>query len=294
MKIPSGLARGGAAVAMTALAALGWRAPVSIGRSAPIGRETLDRVWLGASGNIRIRMALPSEVREATLRGALPPSVADTPGVYRLTAVAPDGDSVSLATLLPFAWKNGARLGGYHIGNWPARPVNLPPGFIEVTRDNRSTPVSKRFQLGDFLTHDQQGIWPKYLLLQPRLVDKLELIGERLTALGVHSSLHVMSGFRTPRYNALGVGSRGGRARDSRHMYGDAADIFVDDDGNGVMDDLDGDGLVTVADGRFLLALAEQVERTHPDLIGGLSAYPATGAHGPFLHVDARGHRARW
>jgi hypothetical protein len=77
-------------------------------------------------------------------------------------------------------------------------------------------------------------------------------------------------------------------------MYGDAADIFVDADGDGRMDDLDGDGRVTVADSRFLLALAEQVERAHPDLAGGLSAYPANGQHGPFLHVDSRGHRARW
>lgn len=293
MKIPNGWARAGALIVMTGLAALGLRPP---GVAAPAGAvvpDTVDRIWLGASGNIRIRMALPFEVREATLRGTLPASVADTPGVYRLTAVAPDGDSVSLATLLPFAQKSGPRLGNYQIGIWPARPKNLPPGFIEVTQDNQGTPVSKRFRLADFLTHDQQGIWPKYLLLQPRLVDKLELIGERLAALGKHSSLHVMSGFRTPQYNALGVGALGGRARDSRHMYGDAADIFVDSDGNGVMDDLDGDGRVTVADGRYLLALAEQVERSHPDLIGGLSAYPANGVHGPFLHV-ARGHRARW
>ena len=34
-----------------------------------------------------------------------------------------------------------------------------------------------------------------------------------------------MSGFRTPAYNALGVGPLGGRARDSRHEFGDAADI---------------------------------------------------------------------
>ncbi len=270
---------------MLGLAALGSRQPVV--------RDTVDRTWLGASGNLRIRMMLPFEVRAAG-RGIFAPSVADTPGVYRLAAVAPDGDSVSLVTLLPFAQKSGSRLGSYRIGRWPAQAKNLPPGFIEVTRDNQHTPVSKRFRLADFLTHDQQAVWPKYLVLQPRLVDKLELIGERLAALGKHSSLRIMSGFRTPQYNALGVGPSGGRARDSRHMYGDAADVFVDHDGNGIMDDLDGDGRVTVADGRYLLALAEQVEKTHPELVGGLSAYPSNSAHGPFLHVDARGHRARW
>ena len=103
-----------------------------------------------------------------------------------------------------------------------------------------------------------------------------------------------MSGFRTPRYNALGVGAEGGRARASRHMYGDAADVFVDADGNGRMDDLDRDGRVTVKDARLLLAVAEEVEASHPEFVGGLSAYPANAAHGPFVHVDVRGTRARW
>jgi hypothetical protein len=60
------------------------------------------------------------------------------------------------------------------------------------------------------------------------------------------------------------------------------------------MDDLDGDGRVNVADARYLLALAERVEARHPDLVGGLSAYRATGVHGPFLHVDVRGQSVRW
>ena len=38
--------------------------------------------------------------------------------------------------------------------------------------------------------------------------------------------MQVMSGFRTPLYNAR-AGERGGRSKISRHMYGDAADVFV-------------------------------------------------------------------
>ena len=103
-----------------------------------------------------------------------------------------------------------------------------------------------------------------------------------------------MSGFRTPQYNALGVGRKGGRARDSRHMYGDASDMIVDADGDGCMDDLNHDGRVNLADAKVLFAAAEAVEAAHPELVGGLSAYPATSAHGPFVHIDARGVRARW
>ena len=77
-------------------------------------------------------------------------------------------------------------------------------------------------------------------------------------------------------------------------MYGDAADVIVDVNGDGVMDDLDGDGKITIRDARVLYAVAEGVEVQHPDLAGGLSAYPGNSAHGPFVHIDARGVRARW
>ena len=77
-------------------------------------------------------------------------------------------------------------------------------------------------------------------------------------------------------------------------MYGDAADVFVDEDRNGNMDDLNKDGMITRADALVLFDAAETVERTNPDLIGGLSAYKANSAHGPFVHVDVRGRRARW
>jgi uncharacterized protein YcbK (DUF882 family) len=102
-----------------------------------------------------------------------------------------------------------------------------------------------------------------------------------------------MSGFRTPQYNRLGVGE-GGRAAKSRHQYGDAADVFVDNNGDRRMDDLNRDGRTDAADGRVILAAVERVERQYPELVGGAGLYSATSAHGPFVHIDARGTRARW
>jgi uncharacterized protein YcbK (DUF882 family) len=145
----------------------------------------------------------------------------------------------------------------------------------------------------DFLTHDQGDVWPKVLVLQPRLLDKLELLRAELDKEGLPSKLHVMSGFRTPQYNAQGVG-KGGRATHSRHMYGDAADVFVDVDGNGWMDDLNGDGKVDIKDSYVLKRAAERVEAQYPVLVGGIGTYPSNGVHGPFVHVDARGVKARW
>jgi uncharacterized protein YcbK (DUF882 family) len=204
-------------------------------------------------------------------------------------------------TRLPFSAKVNGRIGDYAIGFWPGergRVTSLayqnPSGFIEVTRQNQDTRISEHFRLRDFLTHDQVRIWPKYLVLREDLVDKLELVIEQLEARNVTvRRMTVMSGFRTPQYNATG-GETGGRASVSRHMYGDAADVFVDNDGNGRMDDLNHDGRVDHRDARVILDAVDRVERAHPDVVGGVGVYRANASHGPFAHVDVRGWRARW
>jgi uncharacterized protein YcbK (DUF882 family) len=226
-------------------------------------------------------------------------SALDAPRVYTLddSTVAPP---ISLITLLPFSAKRAGRIGAYRIGNWPheRRAVRaddkVPEGFIEVTPDNVDTYVSEHFRLRDFLTHDQENVWPKYLVLDERLIDKLELVIEDLRAHGTPvRRMVVMSGFRTPQYNRLGVG-RGGRASDSRHQYGDAADVFVDNTGSGRMSDLNRDGRVDWRDAKIIRDAVDRVEARHPELVGGVGLYRATRAHGPFAHVDARGVRARW
>jgi hypothetical protein len=70
----------------------------------------------------------------------------------------------------------------------------------------------------------------------------------------------------------------------------------VDEDGDGVMDDLSGDGRVDLDDARRLAGVIERLAMSswYRPFEGGLSLYPANRAHGPFIHVDVRGHRARW
>ncbi len=262
-----------------------------------VGREVL-----GWSGNLRALIGTPAALEgDGALKPLLTGVPIRAPGVHALGVTAPDRESLVVVSLEPLDTLNRARLAAYHVGSWPSRGLaasdprySPPPGYIAVTRENACTRVSKRFRLRDFLTHDQQDVWPKVLVLRAPLLDKLELIADQLASRGMHAKLHIMSGFRTPQYNALGVGSKGGRASESRHMYGDAADVFVDEDGDGRMDDLDGDGRITIGDARALLAVAEAVEALHPELVGGLSAYAGTSAHGPFVHVDTRGTRARW
>ena len=274
----------------------------------------------GASGRLRARIQQPGErvvdaelpsgaqiqfssgvSAESTLALAAPKSS----GVWQLalrvgSAIRPITD-LSVITLTPFSEKRRGRIGLYYIGSWPgerrrdtSRNYANPSGFIEVTQQNQDTYVSQHFRLRDFLTHDQQGVWPKYLVLDMKLVDKLELILLDLESRGVDvSGVHVMSGFRTPQYNETG-GDPAGRAALSRHMYGDAADIYIDTDGNGTMDDFTRDRRVTIADARFILASVDRVEQDNPTLAGGAGVYPAAPGHGPFIHIDTRGYRARW
>ena len=238
----------------------------------------------GTSGKLRAKTVLPAEVDKA------------------LNAVA----NFAQITLTPFSAKQGGRIGTYMIGSWPGErggrgPAKAPAdryanprGFIPVTLENRDTPVSEHFTLGDFLTKNQPNVWPKYLVLELRLIDKLELVLSDLRSRGVRTEgVTVMSGFRTPSYNS-GGGNTAGRAGLSRHMYGDAADVYIDNDRNGTMDDLNGDGRVDTGDARLILEAVDRVERANPELIGGAGVYSACCGHGHFIHIDTRGYRARW
>jgi hypothetical protein len=227
-------------------------------------------------------------------------------GVYTIKVEIGDAthkaEHLRLIRLVPFSRKLEGRIGRYEMGSWPYEgekpprtgPYAVPDGFVEVTRDNRSTHVSKHFKLEQFLTKGQEDIWPKYLVLDERLLDKLELIVQELKAADLDvKHVHIMSGFRTPTYNESGGDPRG-RGSLSRHVYGDAADIWVDDDGDGRMDDLNGDRRIDIADAEVITSAAERVEARHRSLIGGIAPYPACCDHGPFAHIDARGKLARW
>ena len=167
-------------------------------------------------------------------------------------------------------------------------------GSSRSPASRQNTQLSDHFRLNDFFPHDQANVWPKYIVVEMKLVDKLELILAELEKQGISTrGVQVMSGFRTPQYNRSGGDPRG-RATLSRHMYGDAADIFIDNNGDGSMDDLNRDGRVNMNDARVILAAANRVEAAHPSLIGGVGVYAGTSAHGPFTHIDTRGYPARW
>ena len=273
----------------------------------------------GASGKVRFTTRTPGApivdshgnlvavLKKGEATDISPEFVAPSqPGIYdfavKLDQATRQIDDFSVVTLVHFSEKARGHIGPYYLGNWPfehgGKPKTPayanPSGFIEVTPQNADTPVSAHFKLRDFLTKDQANVWPKYVLLNPKLLDKLELTIAELERTG-HPirNVHIMSGFRTPEYNYTG-GNTEGRANLSRHMYGDASDIFVDNDGNGVMDDINHDGRVDIRDSMAVEQAVERVEHDHPELTGGVGVYPACCGHGPFTHIDVRGFRARW
>lgn len=228
-----------------------------------------------------------------------------TPGLRTATVtLAPEraGEKVEIVTLKIFVMvpasrvKNG-HLNGYRIGQYPSPLRNLsayraPRGYIEVTAANASTSISPNFTLQQFLCK-QAGGYPKYLVLQPRLLTKLEGLLLEVNDRGKEvDTFVVMSGYRTPYYNAAI-----GNAANSYHIYGGAADIYVDvKPRDGVMDDLNGDGKQNRADAAYLYRMADSYVRRHerPDLRGGVGEYGSSPAHGPFVHIDVRGASARW
>jgi uncharacterized protein YcbK (DUF882 family) len=278
----------------------------------------------GTSREVRVRFALPGDVidfplevtgepaalsytwvavRDSVAIDSIRPitgssfAVPSAPGFYRLAVLRGLERQVipepTLAVMVPFKQRVGGMLNGYRIGTYLADRFGAhdhPAGFLEVRTEDIDLRVSTHLRLGDFITRDAQAdVWPKYVALNPRLLDKLELVlakigagarfaradGPRDVAFDVHS------GYRTPAHNA-GVWRA---ARDSRHQYGDAVDLAID---------ANGDGRITLADQLLVARAVDQVELEHPELVGGLGLYTSENYRTPYVHIDARGKRSRW
>ena len=186
----------------------------------------------------------------------------------------------------------------FRVGAYPDRPYrdleayHPPRGFVEVRPANESMLLSPHFRLGQFVCK-QPGGYPRYVVLRERLLLKLEHLLKAVNdQMMPCEGFCVMSGYRTPHYNA-GIGN----VKYSRHQWGDGADIFIDESPrDGVMDDLNGDGRIDTRDSAFLYDLIESLSagEGHEPFTGGLGRYGNAPNHGPFVHIDVRGYRARW
>lgn len=328
-KRPAFLATLGFVVVAT-LGALQFRDPVSgfaakpfgsfLSRSLPIASPSATA--FGASGGVLLKFAMPGATVQYPLDVSGDPTalayswvgVGDSAttqitrpllgaevrapaksGFYRLALVRGNNrrivEGLTLAVLVPFKEKEGAMLNGYRIGTYLAEKISggqePPEGFLEINEKDVDLPISKHLKVGDFLNHDSQDSWPRYAAVSPRLLDKLELVISELarwhggTSDNVQLALDVHSGFRAPDHNRTIRRA----AKDSQHQYGDAADVAID---------ANGDGKYSAVDSRMVGLAVEIVELKHPDLVGGLGIYTSGHTRTTYVHIDARGKRARW
>ncbi len=228
---------------------------------------------------------------------------------WRYRAPATSGDYVvqinsstksarlNVFVMVPFSEIKDEYLHGYRIGAYPDKPLRgqkayaNPTGFIKVTSSNQDVFLSPHFQLKQFLCK-QESAYPKFVVLHERLLLALEFILQRVQAEGYKiNTFGFISGYRTPYYNATIENTP-----NSRHVYGDAADIFIDANNDGKMDDLNRDGLINERDVQVMYdlidALSEDAE--FQPFLGGLGFYKRTSAHEGFVHVDTRGVKVEW
>jgi hypothetical protein len=290
--------------------------------SAPVAPLTVEVAGLASSLPVLARFLEPGATVEIAVVGSsgLGPFVgragggelsADGPGRWRFQAPdAPghvdieiedlaDREIHRIVVFVLTPYRGEAALDGFRIGQYPLEPYrNLaayrrPPGLLAVRSADLALRVSPHFELGQFVCK-QKGVSESggisYLSLRTELLIALENLLAEVRGAGIPAStLSVMSGYRTPYYNQL----IGNETLFSRHTYGDAADVFVDRDGDGRMDDLDRNGKVDAADAKLLFDLAEGLAAK--DLVtGGLGLYSPKPHRGPFVHIDTRGFPARW
>jgi len=183
---------------------------------------------------------------------------------------------------------NSYPIGSYGNGN---TRNSIPDYFIELTPNSSGARISTHLTIGQFLCH-VEGSYPQYMAFDLRLADKLEAI---LTAVQEvypqASDIRNISGFRTPAYNA----SIGNETSESLHLYGQAADIWIESwPSNNLMDDIDRNKRIDVYDGEYLVEIVRTLEVEGKVITGGASAYRWIPSHGPFVHIDIRGSRAVW
>lgn len=246
------------------------------------GLEQVQYSWVARGDSV------PTGQPRSLVNGLVAP---DAPGFYSLQLTL-NGErrlveDPPLAVLVPRSEKKGSFLNGYQMGFYRGERARrsdpeAPIGFVKIDTTDLDIPLSAHFRLADFLTKDNQSTWPRYAAVDPRVLDKIELVlAEIATWTGGADSnvpFDVHSSFRTPQHNRL-IRSA---ARDSRHQLGDAMDVAVD---------ANRDGKVNSKDAKLVSTAVDIVEREHPDLVGGMGIYSRRSS---YVHIDARGIKVRW
>jgi hypothetical protein len=262
-----------------------------------IGRFVMpgDTLWLDVRGTAEHSGFVAAGGELAEVNGQTCWVAPGDPGLYPImVSCGPALRHINAFVLVPYSgldkkgYLRGVRMGRYPASS-PFPNFTTPRGFVEVTPDNFETPISQRYRLRDLCPQQPEG-FPKYVALREELLVKLELLSDFVAEKGYPCErLSILSGFRSPQYNR-----RNRTGRNSAHVYGGAADLFVDADGDGHMDDLNHDGTVNRRDSKLLAGFVDEFEQRYPELVGGCGWYSRNRWRGPFVHIDVRGTPSRW
>jgi hypothetical protein len=249
------------------------------------------------------------------------------PGLYRLewksdaTPLGIERPSLDVLVLAPAEAhvqgdRTNVKVNGKSIGNYldptqssvrrvreNAAQYRVPEFFAMLTPETINLKLGPDFDLGqlvafkDYHGPDGKKVYTTIrhtdvLAIHPQLIDKLIKLRQRLREKGVKvTKFWITSGFRTPDYNK----SIGG-ASYSRHCYGDAVDLCIDEDDDKKMDDLNGDGRIDRKDGLVIANACRELELEGAVVPGGIGVYEwqAEDSVGSHVHIDCRGYISRW
>ncbi|MFW6252041.1 MAG: peptidase M15A [Halanaerobium sp.] len=212
-----------------------------------------------------------------------------------------DSDSkikINVFVLHPREEKEGQYLEDFRIGNYPEIPedkkdnYSKPKGFLKIDKSVLDLNLTPHFKMEQFLTNQSEKL-PQFIAIQESLLLKLELFLAEVNKAGYQAdTFGIVSIYRTPYFNK----ELGNNTDFSRHIFGDAADIYIDNTGDDWMDDLNGDGESNKADADLLADLAIEFDQKEKfsDLQGGVCSYKGNGVRGSFIHIDARGFHTTW
>lgn len=205
---------------------------------------------------------------------------------------------INVFVLHPREKKNGQYIENFRIGNYPEIPADKkdyytkPDGFWKIDESILDLKLTPHFKVKQFLTRQSSEL-PQFIAIQESLLLKLEFFLEEVNNAGYQAeTFGIVSLYRSPYFNK----KIGNNTDFSRHLYGDAADIYIDNSGNSWMDDLNGDGQSTKADADILYELAVKFDqkKEFSHLQGGVCSYKGNGVRGPFIHIDTRGFHVSW
>ncbi|MEM9547719.1 MAG: D-Ala-D-Ala carboxypeptidase family metallohydrolase [Bacteroidota bacterium] len=154
--------------------------------------------------------------------------------------------------------------------------------YYEIGRKDFYRYIVDDFRIEDFLCKDQfyfEALKDKsktyYWLIDKEVLINLLRLQKELERKGCNKNgFTITNGHRHPRYN-----EKVGGAKLSRHIQGEAIDLYIQD--------IDNSGHYSKKDKAIVLKLLEDIIIKDK---GGIGLYPGTRV----VHFDVRGYRARW